>query len=46
MISNANFWDNLIDIDGIVEVKRKVFLAPQHVFFFALYTNIDQFNGS
>lgn len=46
MISNANPWDNLkFDSEGIVEVKRKFFGTLYNTYsFFALYTNIDNFN--
>ncbi len=46
MISNANPWDNLkFDLDGIVEVNRKFFGTLYNTYaFFALYTNLDQFN--
>ncbi|BDD00373.1 isoleucine--tRNA ligase [Persicobacter psychrovividus] len=45
MISNANPWDNLkFDIDGVMEVKRKLFGTLQNTYnFFALYANLDGF---
>ncbi len=48
MISNANPWDNLkFDIDGVEEVKRKFFGTLYNTYsFFALYTNLDNFNYS
>ena len=48
MISNANPWDNLkFDVEGIAEVKRKFFGTLYNTYsFFALYTNIDQFDYS
>jgi isoleucyl-tRNA synthetase len=47
MISNANPWDNLkFDIEGVEEVRRKFFGTLYNTYsFFALYANIDQFNG-
>lgn len=48
MISNASPWDNLkFDAEGITEVQRKFFRALHNTYgFFALYANIDGFNGS
>ena len=48
MISNANPWDNLkFDLDGIEESKRKFFGTLYNIYsFFALYSNIDNFNFS
>lgn len=48
MISNANPWDNLkFDVEGIDEVKRKFFGTLYNTYsFFALYTNLDNFNYS
>ncbi|MBT8273240.1 MAG: isoleucine--tRNA ligase, partial [Bacteroidia bacterium] len=48
MIANANPWDNLkFDSDGIEEVKRKFFGTLYNTYaFFALYTNLDQFDYS
>ncbi len=48
MIANANPWDNLkFDIEGIAEVKRKFFGTLYNTYsFFALYTNIDNFDYS
>ena len=48
MLSNAQPWDNLkFDTDGIVEVQRKFFRALNSTYgFFALYANIDDFDGS
>ena len=45
MITNAQPWDNLkFDIDGIVEVQRKLFGTLYNTYsFFALYANIDGF---
>jgi isoleucyl-tRNA synthetase len=47
MISNASPWDNLkFDIEGITEVQRKFFRALFNTYnFFALYANIDGFDG-
>ena len=48
MISNAQPWDNLkFDESGIIEVQRKFFGTLHNTYsFFALYANIDGFNGS
>ncbi len=48
MITNAQPWDNLkFDENGIDEVKRKFFGTLYNTYsFFALYANIDGFNGS
>ena len=48
MISNANPWDNLkFDTEGVEEVRRKFFGTLYNTYsFFALYANIDEFNGS
>ncbi|MBL7940378.1 MAG: isoleucine--tRNA ligase [Flavobacteriales bacterium] len=48
MISNASPWDNLkFDAEGITEVQRKFFRALFNSYnFFALYANIDGFDGS
>ncbi|MGA0941734.1 MAG: isoleucine--tRNA ligase [Flavobacteriaceae bacterium] len=48
MISNANPWDNLkFDTEGVEEVRRKFFGTLYNTYsFFALYANIDKFNGS
>ena len=48
MISNAQPWDNLkFDENGIAEVQRKFFGTLYNTYsFFALYANIDGFNGS
>jgi len=48
MITNAQPWDNLkFDVDGIVEVQRKLFGTLYNTYgFFALYANIDGFNFS
>lgn len=45
MIANAAPWDNLkFDIDGIVEVKRKLFGTLFNTYnFFAMYANVDGF---
>jgi len=47
MITNAQPWDNLkFDENGIDEVKRKFFGTLYNTYsFFALYANIDGFNG-
>lgn len=47
MISNASPWDNLkFDAEGITEVQRKFFRALFNTYnFFALYANIDGFDG-
>jgi isoleucyl-tRNA synthetase len=48
MITNAEPWDNLkFDIEGIAEVQRKFFGTLYNTYgFFALYANIDSFDGS
>lgn len=48
MITNAEPWDNLkFDIEGIAEVQRKFFGTLYNTYgFFALYANIDGFDGS
>ena len=48
MISNAQPWDNLkFDDSGIMEVQRKFFGTLHNTYsFFALYANIDGFNGN
>ena len=48
MIINSNPWDNLkFDSDGINEVVRKFFGTLSNTYsFFALYANIDGFNGN
>ncbi len=48
MITNAQPWDNLkFDKNGIDEVKRKFFGTLYNTYsFFALYANIDGFNGT
>ena len=48
MIINSNPWDNLkFDLDGINEVLRKFFGTLSNTYsFFALYANIDGFNGN
>lgn len=45
MISNAAPWENLkFDVDGIVEVQRKLFGTLYNTYgFFALYANVDGF---
>ena len=47
MISNANPWENLkFDEEGIAEVKRRFFGTLQNTYsFFALYANLDDYNG-
>lgn len=46
MITNAQPWDNLkFDVDGIVEVQRKLFGTLYNTYnFFVLYANIDAFS--
>jgi isoleucyl-tRNA synthetase len=48
MMTNAQPWDNLkFDMEGVEEVKRKFFGTLYNTYsFFALYANIDGFNGS
>lgn len=48
MITNAQPWDNLkFDMEGVNEVKRKFFGTIANTYsFFALYANIDDFDGS
>ena len=48
MITNASPWDNIkFDIDGIEEVRRKVFGTLYNTYsFFALYANVDGFDYS
>jgi isoleucyl-tRNA synthetase len=47
MISNSQPWDNTkFDIEGILETKRKFFGTLYNTYsFFALYANIDGYNG-
>ena len=47
MISNANPWENLkFDTEGIAEVQRRFFGTLQNIYsFFALYANLDGYNG-
>jgi isoleucyl-tRNA synthetase len=47
MITNAQPWDNLrFDLDGVEEVRRKFFGTLYNTYsFFALYANVDEFNG-
>ncbi len=47
MISNANPWENLkFDEEGISEVQRRFFGTLQNTYsFFALYANLDGYNG-
>lgn len=47
LISNAQAWDNMkFDISGVGEVKRKFFGTLYNTYnFFALYANIDNFEG-
>ncbi|HUH35579.1 MAG TPA: isoleucine--tRNA ligase [Moheibacter sp.] len=47
MISNAQPWENLkFDLAGIDEVKRRFFGTLYNTYsFFALYANVDGFNG-
>jgi isoleucyl-tRNA synthetase len=48
MITNASPWDNLkFDVGGIDEVTRKFFGTLHNTYsFFALYANVDKYNGS
>ena len=48
MITNASPWDNVkFDPDGLEEVRRKFFGTLYNTYsFFALYANVDGFNGS
>jgi len=48
MLSNAQPWDNLkFDANSLEEVSRKFFGTLFNTYsFFALYANIDQFDGS
>ncbi|MBQ0030519.1 MAG: isoleucine--tRNA ligase [Bacteroidales bacterium] len=48
MITNSSPWDNLkYDEDGVDEVRRKFFGTLYNTYsFFALYANVDSFNGS
>ena len=48
MITNASPWDNIkFDVDGIEEVRRKVFGTLYNTYsFFALYANVDGFDYS
>ena len=48
MIANSNPWDNLkFNEDGIAEFSRKFFGTLSNTYnFFALYANIDEYNGS
>ncbi len=48
MIANSNPWDNLkFNEDGIAEFSRKFFGTLSNTYnFFALYANVDNFNGS
>ena len=45
MITNSSPWDNLkFDVDGIEEVRRKVFGTLYNTYsFFSLYANVDGF---
>ena len=47
MISNANPWDNLkFNIDGVAEAQRRFFGTLHNTYsFFALYANLDDYNG-
>lgn len=47
MISNASPWENLkFSTDGIKETQRRIFNTVINTYsFFALYANIDGFNG-
>lgn len=48
MISNSSPWDNLkFDTAGVAEVSRKLFATLYNTYsFFALYANVDGFNGT
>ena len=48
MIANSAPWDNLkFDIAGVQEVSRKLFSTLYNTYsFFALYANVDGFDGS
>ncbi len=48
MIANSSPWDNLkFDPEGVVEFSRKMFATLYNTYsFFALYANVDGFNGS
>lgn len=48
MISNSSPWENLkFDTAGVQEVSRKLFSTLYNTYsFFALYANVDKFNGS
>ena len=47
MITNSQPWDNLkFDTEGVDEVRRKFFGTLYNTYsFFALYANVDGFNG-
>lgn len=47
MIGNANPWENLkFDETGVAEVQRRFFSTLQNTYsFFALYANLDQYEG-
>jgi len=47
MIANANPWDNLkFNIEGVAEVQRRFFGTLHNTYsFFALYANLDNYNG-
>jgi len=48
MMTNASPWDNLkFDMEGVEEVRRKFFGTLYNTYsFFALYANVDGFDGS
>ena len=48
MIANSSPWDNLkFDPEGVVEFSRKMFATLYNTYsFFALYANVDGFNGT
>jgi len=48
MLTNAQPWDNLkFDVGGVDEVRRKFFGTLYNTYsFFALYANVDGFDGS